>query len=96
MISPLAFVNGRVLGCSLAMSFFLAMQAHSACRKAARDLVGAIGGAVGRYDDLEMRLGIIERERVFKFGGEVALLVVGRDDDCNRRCPVTAADRASV
>src|SRR5687767_2462086 len=84
------FGYGSALGGGVAVSLFLAVKSNTAGSKTARDLIGAIGRAVGRYDDLEMRRGVIERECVFKLGGEVAFLVISRDDDGNRRDPMAA------
>src|SRR5215213_10151550 len=73
--------NRRVLSGSLAEPFFLAMQADTTVRKTTHDLVGPIGRAVRRDEDFQFLLRIVEGERVFELMSQIALFVVGRDDD---------------
>ena len=58
------------------------------------DLVGAVGRAVGRDDDLESLRRVVELEEVLDAARDHVLLVVGRDDHGHVGSRVVLADRA--
>src|SRR5688500_4588533 len=86
-------LHGSVLRRCLSMTLFLPVQTDAARSKTAGDLVSPVAGTVGRDNDLELRLGIIKRERVFEFRREVALLVVSRNNYADRRRPFRSLNR---
>ena len=59
----------------------------------ADERIGEVGRAVRRDDDLELLLRVVERERVLDAPADHRLLVVGRDDERDRRRSVGLADR---
>src|SRR5215510_2099015 len=87
------FLDGSILRGGLSETFLLTMKTYAAWREAPDDLVGTIGRAVGSDKDFEFVFGIVERQCVLKLLGQVAFLVVGGDDDGQRRRKLPAYDR---
>ncbi len=86
--------HGAVLRRDLALARALQeTNARVLGRDLADDRVGEVGRAVGRHDDLEALLRVVERERVLDAPPDDSLLVVRRDDERDRRRLVGLAHR---
>ena len=82
-------LDGGVLRGRLPQPLRLSMQAHPERGKLPGDRIRAVRGAIGRDDELQLLLWIVQHQSVCELCRQCLLFVVGRDDNADRGPPAS-------